>query len=529
MATMQDVIQNKIAQNKNTIPTTANGSVDFQALDKINGLTGTNGVNQNPGYNPMYDTNFANLNIVNGLNNNDGQYTYGSGGSMAYGQTPDGSALTQAIKDRLNAVQDITDLSNQYASGAQTYVNNLSKKTTKQGFDMQGFLDNYMKYMKGSYDSSKLGETALANQKMTQDLLAQEANKRQGEKNYNDTVSGINNDVYNAYENAKVTGMERGINYSAQQAGVNAGIASRALNNIQQAKEVRDLSLASIKDKIDAIKSGNLAEIQNIEATYNAKLQEAMGNAYMKGTEHQWDAENMANQNAYTQDNMAVQQGYDLEKIKANQANTLENMGLQQKYDLEKLNLNNQNDMAKLDKMYEQDLNKMQIDQNYKKELQNMDYAFKKDFLKLETNEKKNLMAFDTEQQKIIMNLDQAHKMSILGAQAGIDNAQLQAKYQYESQNAMRDILGSIMLNDPNFTAYPSTAEQGKMMTDLLNVMGGKTTVDQFVNNNYKNLPSGKKEESKQKVTSILDMFKSIGKSNVNGTYNPSAGGIYEY
>lgn len=413
----------------------------------------------------------------------------------------------QTIKDNfLQAKANGTStggMSQQYQEAQNSY--NGATQPVKQGFDMNGFMNNYMNYMKGSYDSAKQAETALANNKMQQDLVAQEAEKRQGEKDYTDSLNGINGDTYNASENAKVRGMERGINYSAQQAGVEAGVASRALTNKQQAKEVRDLRLGSIRDKINAIKSGNLAEIQSIEAGYNAKLQESMGNAYMKGTENQWDLDKLATQQGYTQENMGLQQGYDLDKIKANQDNTLTNMGLQQTYDLEKIDINNTNDMKKLDKMLEQDLVKMKVDQGYKKELQNMDYSFKKEFLKLETNEKKNLMAFDTEQQKVIMGIDQAHKMAILGAQNANDNAQLQYKYKQETQGAMRDIMSSIILNDPNFTAYPSTAEQGKMMTDLLGVVSGKTSVDSFVNANYKNLPSGKKAESVAIVKKQID------------------------
>lgn len=546
MATIQDVVQNKLAQvtNQNT-PTQLSGQ---QIVDKLNsgtvqngsnewyslmdGLNVANGLPSTPNVKPQVadtskDAFYTNLDRLNGVDSNNGQYTYGYNGSMAYGQTPEGSALAKAINDRLSAGQDITDLSQQYMTGAQTYVDSLNKKkTTTSGFNMNDFLSNYMQYMKGAYDSAKLGETALANQKMQQDLLAQEESKRQGEKDYTDTMNGINQDTYNAYEDAKLRGMERGVTYSAQQAGVEAGVASRALTNKQQAKEVRDLRLGSIKDKIDAIKSGNLAEIQNIEASYNAKLQEAMGNAYMKATEHQWDMDNMATQQGYTQDNMKLQQGYDLDKIKTNQANTLENMGLQQKYDLEKININNQNDMNKLDKMFTQDLQKMAVDQSYKEKLQNMDYAFKKEFLGLETEQKKTLMAFDTEQQKVIMNLDQSHKMAILNAQNSNDMAQLQYKYNQETQGAMRDIMSSIILNDPNFTAYPSTAEQGKMMNDLLGVVSGKTSVDDFVNANYKNLPSAKKEESKKIVKNTIDAITSADKN-----YNdPNASNyIYEW
>jgi len=452
------------------------------------------------------------------------------------------SADMQTVRENfLNAKANGTStagMSEAYQT-AQSAYNNAGQpvvppvqKTQAPAFDMNNFMNNYMNYMKGSFDSAKVGETALANNKMQQDLIAQEAEKRQGEKNYTDTLNTINNETYNASENAKVRGMERGINYSAQQAGVEAGIASRNITNKQQAQEVRDLRLGTIRDKINAIKSGNLAEIQAIEANYNAKLQESMGNAYMKGTERAWGVEdrnlgfehdyNMADLNqSYTKENMAIGQGYDLDKIKANQENTLTNMGIQQKYDLEKIDVNNTNDVAKLDKMFEQDLAKMEIDQTYKKELQNMDYTFKKEFLKLETNEKKNLMAFDTEQQKVIMALDQKYKMSIIGAQNAGDMAQLQAKYKMESSSAMRDIMSSIIMNDPNFTAYPSTAEQGKMMTDLLGVVGGNITVDQFVNQNYKNLPSSKKEETKARVANAISL-----KSKLWADYEKQTGHI---
>jgi hypothetical protein len=487
----------------------------MDAIDKANGVV--NNTSQFPKtLSPEKEAQLNNLDILNGANNayvaNSG-YTFGSAGSANFANTEAGQMLKQAIDARLNAGQDITDLSQQYAEGAQQLFDKNKKASGGAGgFNMQSFLDNYMQFMKGSYDSAKLGETALANSKMEQDILAQEGEKRQGEKDYTDSMNGINQDTYNASENAKIRGMERGISYSAQQAGVEAGVASRALTNKQQAKEVRDLRLGSIRDKINAIKSGNLAELQNIEASYNSKLQASMGDAFMKGTEHQWDMEKLSTQQGYTQSNMGLQQGYDLDKIKANQTNTLTNMGIQQKYDLEKIDVNNTNDQVKLNTMFENDLKKMSVDQQYKVQLQNMDYAFKKDFLKLETGEKKNLMAFDTEQQKIIMGLDQKHKMAILGAQNANDNRQLQAKFQQESQGAMRDIMSSILMNDPNFTAYPSTAEQGKMMTDLLGVVGGKITVDQFVNANYKNLPSSKKAESVAIVKQQIDAISGKGK-----------------
>lgn len=81
---------------------------------------------------------FDNLDILNGLNNSGG-YTYGREGSIAYG-TSEGSGLTQAINDKLNKGEDITGLTQQFAQGAQAYVDNLNKpKTVTKANPLDGF------------------------------------------------------------------------------------------------------------------------------------------------------------------------------------------------------------------------------------------------------------------------------------------------------------------------------------------------------------------------------------------------------
>lgn len=491
--------------------TNADGSINWNALNAMNGLSPTVS-NSNSGGRSQ-DT-WTNLDIVNGISNSNtanSGYTYGTGGSASYAGTAQGQAIKNAIENALNNGQDITGFAQQFADGAQGYYNsqqpNPPKAYANSGFNLDTFMQGYMKYIQNAINEGKKSEQLLANQRMEQDLLAQNQSQRDAEKNYTDEINTINQGTYNASEDAKIRGMERGITYSAQQAGVEAGVASRAINNKQQAQQVRDLNLTTIKEKINAIKSGNLTELQSIEAKYNSQLQQALGDAYMKGSERGWNLSDMYTQrdwavedrednqshdtdmadlnNQYNNENREDQQTHDKEMAEINQRYAQDNMSLSQKYELQQLDVKNQYDQQIIAKNFENDLKRLGIEQSYAKELKNMDYAFQKEYLQLETQQKINLSKLEFGQQKVLMGMEEASKMRVLGAQQAYDNATMQAKFKAESDSMLREMVGSIITSDPNFTAYPTTDKQKLMMTDLFGVMSGNMSVDTFVRNNY--------------------------------------------
>lgn len=432
----------------------------------------------------------------------------------------------QDVKDNFlnaKATGGSTDgMSQQYQTAYDNYTNALGGGVQAKPNVKQNFLDGYMKYMQDAMNQGKLSEQALANQKMEQDLLGQEQARRESEKNYTDTIGQIEQGTYNASEDAKVRGVQRGVMYSAQQAGVDAGIASRAISNKQQASEVRGLRLASITDKINAIKSGNLQEIQAIEAKYNSKLSEAMANAYLKGTEREWQLSDMQQQRDWTVEDRDLGYQHDKDMTDIKQKYTQDNMSLSQKYDLEKMDVQNTYDQQKIDKMFENDLTKMKIDQTYKKELANMDYAFKKEFLKLEGDQKANLMQLEFGQKKALMAMDEASRMRVLGAQQAYGREEMQARFANESNKVLKDMVGSIIMNDPNFTAYPTSNQQKKMMGDLFGVMSGEKSVKQFVSENYSSKTVNNASSFNQSV-SIVDNILGKNKVKTNSNYNPGS------
>lgn len=168
-----------------------------------------------------------------------------------------------------------------------------------------------------------------------------------------------------AYQDSEITALysnAMGIQNSQQAIGLMQGDQARMANLSNKNMSERDMKIANIKDRINSL--GNIAKISAVDAQaqHDYGLAGARGQAdlnYSNGLFGLQQADYIANQNqAFTEKNLATQQGYNLE-----------NMEKQQMYDLSKLSQQQINQLEILAKQHGYDLEKMAKQYGYEASL----------------------------------------------------------------------------------------------------------------------------------------------------------------
>jgi hypothetical protein len=289
--------------------------------------------------------------------------------------------------------------------------------TTGSGVDVAGLINSAMANYKNSMDASiaqyqadmnakgiayaeaaKNNRDALIQARLAQDIAAEEQNKGTVENQLKTETENINQDVYNAQENTRAEGVQRGIQYSQQQQALEQGVSIAGNNAISKARTARDTALNNIKIKIDALRSGASNELIASQGQADAdKAQYGMTTA-----QNVFNRQNQVADNSFTAQNQVL----------------MSQLNQSQQIELKKMDYAQQDKMAKLS--LDQQKEMMNLEQTNKEKLFNMDTDRQKSFFDLNEASKEKFWKLDAGQQEKMLALDAVEKEKMFNMEAGL-------------------------------------------------------------------------------------------------------------
>ena len=236
----------------------------------------------------------------------------------------------------------------------------------QSAFNQQEYFNQLYNMKKAGLDTSHTSALANLVEALNSGLFDLAKESTDASRDYIDQQKGINQNVYQNQQQAKVLGNQRGILNSAQQAGMENmnRRAGMEMNNENMTK--RDQRIADIKARISKLKQSNTNAINTENATYGSKLNEAQYQSFLDAdqrglqerayqdsrsdryenrgwmledatTAYNRDISKMTKQQEFNVANMVRQFGYDMDKMSQQQANTIMNMARNYNYDMAKM------------------------------------------------------------------------------------------------------------------------------------------------------------------------------------------------
>lgn len=225
------------------------------------------------------------------------------------------------------AKNQLTNFDNNYSDARQAQPDTSMNDMMNMLGAMSGA---YVQQQQGMLESTR--QNQLANlQKAYSDAVSQgRMSIRDAEEQYTQQADSINQTAYQDAERTKLYGQNMGLSNSQQMAGLMQGDNARKNSLINQNITVRDKRINDIRDRINSITTQRDLDVTNVNAQYDAGLQQATGTAMM----------NMGNnafglmQNDYTA-NREHQRALELSDIEYERAK--EKMNEEQRFALERI------------------------------------------------------------------------------------------------------------------------------------------------------------------------------------------------
>ena len=200
--------------------------------------------------------------------------------------------------DNTGAVYD--NVSGNQLSGA-TYTPPVVPK-----FDMQAYIQQQLATGNSAIDSAQQARDAMIQARLAESLSGQDGLIRDAEGNLVKATGTINQNTYDQTETAKANGVNRGIQYSQQQQGLENGVARNGIKMIVDAGQERDKAILNIKDRIASLKSGASYETQASLATANSDKSTLAMNVNDKAQNRQWTLDDT--QASYNRQDAVIQE-----------------------------------------------------------------------------------------------------------------------------------------------------------------------------------------------------------------------------
>lgn len=189
------------------------------------------------------------------------------------------------------AKDQLTNFDNLY-----TDSNNFSQSQPQSNTSMDNMM-NMLGMMSGAYVQQQQGmlEAARQNQftnlqKAYSDAVAQgRMSVRDAEQQFNEQSQSINQSAYQDAERTKLYGQDMGISNSQQMVGLMQGDDARKNSLINQNMTMRDKRINDIKDRVNAITTQRDLDVANVNAQYDAGMQQAMGTAMSNMTNNMFN------------------------------------------------------------------------------------------------------------------------------------------------------------------------------------------------------------------------------------------------
>lgn len=224
---------------------------------------------------------------------------------------------------------------------------------------------------------------------------------KEAEAQFAQAKDQIDQQAYRDAELTNLTSHDRGIQNSAQMVGLMQGDQFRRQGLISDAVTARDQQINAINNQLEQMKyetgvNKGMAQSQydygiaQAQADLLAKQYGTMGEMQMSEFQRlagetnnfnqarlaqQYQLEQMAKQQGYTQDNMKLDQKFSLEKLSVQQRYTLEQMAKSFGYDLQKMSVDQQYKLAQMAQGFGYDMALQENSQGFQADMQERGFA----------------------------------------------------------------------------------------------------------------------------------------------------------
>lgn len=225
------------------------------------------------------------------------------------------------------AKNQLANFDNIYSDARQTQPNTSMNDMMNALATMSGA---YMQQQQSMLEATRQNQLANLQKAYSDAVASGKMSIRDAEDQYVQQLDAINQAAYQDAERTKLYGQNMGISNSQQMVGLMQGDNARKNSLLNQNMTVRDKRINDIRDRINAITTQRDLDVANVNAQYDAGLQQAAGTAMM----------NMGNnafglmQNDYTA-NREHQRALELSDIEYERAK--EKMNEEQRFALEKM------------------------------------------------------------------------------------------------------------------------------------------------------------------------------------------------
>ena len=229
---------------------------------------------------------------------------------------------------------------------------NSDEYAAKQGEFLSGSRDAYMDTqgaMLGKARDQQLADV----QKALEDAVTEgNISVREAEAAFEEQKATIETEGYNDSERTKVAMGARGIQNSAQSMGMEASDNSRRVSMINKNMTERDGRVATIKDRVNAIKNKSAIDSGMANANYNYGMAGAQGQADMQYNQQMYDMtsqeNNMTRNQQFQLDSQGMSNAQQEKMAGLAQTYTLEQFAVQQGYNIDNMSIQQQNQLAQM-------------------------------------------------------------------------------------------------------------------------------------------------------------------------------------
>lgn len=307
----------------------------------------------------------------------------------------------------------------------------------------QDLYDSQLGQQKATIDQNTQNNINALQKAYADAVMNGELSQQEAEAQLAENMKVIQQKAYQDSQATNLNAESRGIGNSQQMMGMQASDNARTNTNITTARTERDKRINEIKTRLNSITTQKDLDVANAQNQGNMQYQQAMfglqselmrnnsaldqqgyasmmdmekmkaGQQFDIGMANQnqaWTQDNMGLQQQYTKDNMATEQQYNQQNMETQQGYNIQNMGIQQGYNLQsmakqygydvsKMSIQQKNDLAKMAKQQEYDVSN--INQQFKNNvsLSNLEYSHNMNMSNQEFNQAKQLATHNSQLQ----------------------------------------------------------------------------------------------------------------------------------
>lgn len=180
--------------------------------------------------------------------------------------------------------------------------------TIADQFDMKQYVADQLASGNSAITSAQQGRDLSIQARLNEQTALQAGQERDAVGNFTKASDTINANTYDAQENQRANGVNRGIQYSQQQQGLENGISNAGAKLIVDAGAQRDVAIANIRDRIASLKNGASLDTQASQSQADAEKAQLATNVNKDATQRQWTLDDM--KDATAQADRVRQEGY---------------------------------------------------------------------------------------------------------------------------------------------------------------------------------------------------------------------------